>query len=379
MRPVAGDSGRAGARLRSEVMPYLPETVRRALSEYLAGCRDTPREIRLRTGRPLHLVTSRGDVFLEVQITGADIKRGMELVTGCSVYAVEDHLREGFVTLPGGHRVGIAGTAVTAGGKLRTFRDISAMNYRVAFEMMGASGPVLPYLFSQDAEFLSTLILSPPNCGKTTFLRDVVRTLSDGDGISKAYRVCLVDERSEVAACHGGAARNSVGVRTDVLDGCPKAQGIMIGIRALSPEVVATDEIGRPEDAEAIFEAVTAGVRVVATAHAKSVDEAMERPSLGGVLLKGAFSRAVVLSDRFGPGTVEGVFEIPPRGVPEDVVSLAGRVDGTGRVLRHRNGDVVGVRQTCEGDHGVHPRHGEVRGGGMWGSQTACRRAGRSG
>ena len=194
------------------------------------------------------------------------------------------------------------------------FRNISGVNYRVALEARGAGSVVVPWLLHDDGTPACSLIISPPGCGKTTLLRDIVRCLSDGVGCARAWRVCLVDERSEVAAAGGGYPRNDVGSMTDVLDACPKAQGIMIGLRSLSPQVIATDEIGRPEDAQAIAEAVCAGVCVLATVHARDVADAARRPGVDAALRMGVFEKAVVLSRRHGPGTIEGVFDLAHAG-----------------------------------------------------------------
>ncbi|MGE5485174.1 MAG: stage III sporulation protein AA [Ignavibacteriales bacterium] len=312
------------------MLPYLPETARRAVGLYVSrrGA-PVPEEVRLRVARPLQVVASGRDIALDpdgnavrdggVRVEPADLTRAMELVSGSSVYALEDQIRLGFITIPGGHRVGLCGTAVTEGAAVRTFRDISGVNYRFAREARGAGARLIPALMGDDGRALNTIVISPPGCGKTTLLRDLVRCLSDGEEGAKPSRVCLVDERSEVAACSGGIPRNYVGQRTDVLDSCPKAHGIMTGIRSLSPEVIATDEIGRAEDSAAIAEALVAGVSVVATAHARDVSDAARRPGIGEILREGYFERAVVLSGRFGPGTVEGVFDLQLRGVFRDV------------------------------------------------------------
>ncbi len=344
LRPPPVDEGAARNRFEREILPYLPEAARRVVGRYvsLQGT-VVPEEVRLRVLRPLQVVVRAVDVALDslgrpaagggVTVEADDIRRAVELVSGSSVYAVEDQIRLGFITIPGGHRVGLCGTAVTEGSTVRTFRDISGVNYRVAKEARGAGAQVVPLLLEDGGRVLNTIIISPPGCGKTTLLRDLVRCLSDGESGARPSRVCLVDERSEVAASSGGMPRNYVGRRTDVLDACPKAYGIMAGIRSLSPEVVATDEIGRAEDSAAIAEALTAGVRVVATAHARDLQDAARRPGIGHILREGYFERAIVLSRGFGPGTVEGVFQISPRGVYSSVREDRRVIDAGARVF----------------------------------------------
>ncbi|NPV70858.1 MAG: stage III sporulation protein AA [Firmicutes bacterium] len=317
-----------------------------------------PEEVRLRVNRPLGVTTSDGEVSLDragrpaagggMCVERRHIDRALELVTGSSLYAVEDQIRQGFVTLPGGHRVGVAGTAVTEDGAVGTFRDISGANYRVAMEALGSGLPLMPWLVRDDGSPASALIVSPPACGKTTLLRDVVRCFADGLGCNRARRVCLVDERSEVAAS-SGYPRNDVGALTDVLDGCPKAQGIMIGLRSLSPEVVATDEIGRPEDAAAVGEAVLAGVAVIATVHGRDPADAARRPGVDAVIRQGLFDRAVVLSRRFGPGTVEGVFDLTRDGGCSIAREDSRTHDARLRMFRGGAGDGVDLYGTRQG------------------------------
>lgn len=303
------------------VVPYLAPSLR----EPVAGAaRRLPglEEIRLRAGRPVELVAAGGGGFVTGDgrlaagaedgrpIGPEEVSRTFQLVCQGSVYAWEEELRGGFVTLPGGHRVGVAGRAVVEGGRVRTIRPVGGLNIRIARQVPGAALPLLPRLRRAGGRLASTLLLAPPGGGKTTLLRDLVRLVSGGVpalGLAAA-RVTVVDERSEIAGCVAGVPSLDVGPRTDVLDGCPKAEGMMLAIRALSPEVLAVDEIGRPEDVVAVREALRTGVTVLATAHAGSVEEARRRPGLGSLLAEGAFERAVVLSRRSGPGTVEAVW-----------------------------------------------------------------------
>jgi stage III sporulation protein AA len=226
------------------------------------------------------------------------------------MYSVEEELRNGFVTVSGGHRVGVCGRTVIERGKVKTLKDISYMNFRVAKQIIGASDKVIGYLIRSPDCIYNTLIVSPPQCGKTTLLRDIVRKLSNGSekDLFKGMKVSLVDERSEIAACSLGIPRNDVGIRTDVLDGCPKAEGIIMMIRSMSPEIVATDEIGRREDADAIIDAVNAGVKVVTTIHGSNIGDFLNKQDLNRIQ-KGIFERYVILSRRKGVGTIETVFD----------------------------------------------------------------------
>lgn len=313
----------------TDLLPLFPRPLASLLAAVPPDVAERLEEIRLGVGRPLLLVLDTGDAFLNKagQLTrrleeAATVEATVfaELVgrmTKWSVYAFEEELRLGFLTLPGGHRVGLAGRGVIRDGRLSLLRDLSSCNIRLAREVRGAADSVLPQLV-QAGRLLSTLICSPPRSGKTTLLRDLCRQISQGRpeiGLP-GRRVVLIDERSELAAMVNGQPQAEIGPRTDVLDGVPKAQGLMMAIRALSPEVVVSDELGRPEDTEAVLEALRAGVAVLTSAHAADVHDVASRPSTAPLLRAGAFQRLVLLSRARGPGTVEAVLDGEGRPLP---------------------------------------------------------------
>jgi len=302
--------------------PRLADLIRRAVARLPAPLE----EIRVRQARPLHLVYAGGDAFITADgtltpdwtaaapATHDDLQRTFQLLAQGSVYAWEDEVRGGFLTVRGGHRVGLSGRAVTEGGQIRTLKHVTSLNIRMAREVRGSATLMLPRII-RGGKLLSTLIISPPQAGKTTLLRDLVRQVSGGVpalGL-KPLKVGLVDERSEVAGCAAGVPQRDVGPRTDVLDACPKAEGMMLLIRAMSPDVVAVDEIGRPADALAVMEALHAGITVVGTAHGCDVTDIGRRPALAQLLEAGAFARAVILGRSRGPGTVERVIDLVER------------------------------------------------------------------
>ena len=225
----------------------------------------------------------------------------MEYIGNYSLYAYEDEIRQGYLTIQGGHRVGIAGKAVIEDGKVRGISPISCINLRISHSVEGCADPVMPYLWEKE-EFCHTLIVSAPRCGKTTLLRDVIRQISDGAGGRRGLTVGVVDERSEIAGACRGVAQNRMGIRTDVLDGCPKAEGMMMLIRSMSPEVVAVDEIGTAEDLRALESVLNCGCRILATVHGNSMEDVRQKPLLGDLVERHVFQRYILLSGKETPG-----------------------------------------------------------------------------
>ncbi|MBE3577097.1 MAG: stage III sporulation protein AA [Limnochordales bacterium] len=311
------------------VLSVLPDRVRGWLADLAQRSpqtTDTLEEIRLRVGQPVQLVGAGGEGFLRETgqltsdprsappVTAAEVGETVRRASRHSVYAYEEEIRQGFLTLPGGHRMGIAGRCVMVAGQLKTIDPVSGLSLRLHRQFTGLAEPLLPKILSPTPPYVhSTLIISPPGGGKTSLLRDLARLLSDGGPLPggpsfPARKVVIVDERSELAGCWQGIPQLSVGCRTDVLDRCPKAEGIIMSLRGMSPDVIVTDEIGRPEDLLALQEAENAGVAVLASAHGASWEEVVERPALRPLREAPFFRRVVVLSRRRGPGTVEKVF-----------------------------------------------------------------------
>ncbi|MEW6182947.1 MAG: stage III sporulation protein AA [Bacillota bacterium] len=283
---------------------------------------DEVEEIRLRAAKPLMIRLAQRDAFVtpgglpvdraeeSFLVPPEEVTRTVNIASGASLYAFEEEIRNGYITLPGGHRLGLAGQVVTVGGQIRTLKHISGLNFRLAREVRGAADGILPRILAgSPPRVCHTLIISPPRAGKTTFLRDLVRQLSDGSPCLRGVTIGLVDERSEVASCFHGVPQLDVGARTDVLDACPKAEGMRLMIRAFGPEVVATDEIGRAEDARAVEDALNAGMSVVATAHAGTLEELKRRPFFRYIFTLGVIERFILLARRDKPGRVTAVLD----------------------------------------------------------------------
>ena len=308
--------------MKPEIENILPPTLRglvRSIPEPLTAHLE---EIRVRLGRPLEVLSADKVLYLLPNGTVSkyyqaaycpdmsDCEKLLSLVSNHSLYALEEELKRGYVTIKGGHRIGLVGRVIVEGGEVRHLRNVSGFNIRVAREMNGVARKVIPFITDASGTCHNTLIVSPPQCGKTTLLRDLARCFSDGtEEYVTAKKVGIVDERSELAGSVDGIPQHDVGPRTDVLDACPKAEGMMMMIRSMSPDILVADEIGRPEDVTAIDEAVHAGVRLITTVHGRDLEDISRRPTLSRMLQQAVFTRFVVLSKRLGTGTVEGVYD----------------------------------------------------------------------
>lgn len=256
-------------------------------------------ELRLRRGYPMTALLPSGERPLGgAAVTEADLRSVLECASRASVHTVLEQIQKGFITLKGGHRIGLCGTVSRKDGTALSMRYLSSMSIRVARAVEGIACALLPELIEQD-EFQSTLILGPPGSGKTTLLRELIRTLSDGIGC-EPYRVGLADERGEVAALWEGRPQFLMGCRTDIVDGCPKAEGMSMLLRGMNPQILAVDEITHPDDVAAAGEAAGCGVALLATAHGGTIRDLTRRPVYRSLISERIFQRVILLKHQEG-------------------------------------------------------------------------------
>ena len=262
-------------------------------------------EIRMRIGAPLFIIYKNREYTVTAEgtlkeppgiwkkddkekcchITREDLEETLQCAVRYSLYAYEEELKQGFITVAGGHRIGVAGRVILDKGTVKTIQPVTFLNIRLSHQVRGCADKIMPYLYDdKTGEFLHTLIISPPRCGKTTLLRDIVRQASDGGSSGERVR--------------------DVGLRTDILDCCPKAAGMMMLIRSMAPDVVAVDEIGGDPDLEALRCVMNCGCRILATVHGTSMEDIRNKPGFCRFLEEDIFERYVILGNKAGPGTV---------------------------------------------------------------------------
>ena len=279
------------------VLEYLPYTIK----EMIKREKDMYEieEIRLRSTKPLLLKTGQEVNKIEYIVSQSEVLQAFEKICENSVYSYKRQICDGYITIRGGNRVGIVGSAVVDNGQVININYISSLNFRIARQKIGCSNNIIEDIIDiKNNCIYNTLIVSPPGCGKTTILRDIVRNISNGiDKIKfKGKTVGVVDERGEIAAMYKGIPQNDIGIRTDVIDNMPKPEAMRILVRSMSPDIIVCDEIGSIEDINAIDYAMCSGVKGIFTAHAKDIEEINRNPELSKLLNKHTFERIILLN-----------------------------------------------------------------------------------
>ena len=278
----------------------LPPRLRRQALAIPEAQKERVEEIRLRTGLPMTVLTPEGELSVaaferDAPVTPEDLEQMLSSVTEYSRYASMEELRQGYLCVRGGFRLGVCGTLVMRDGASANIREFSSFSLRIVREHIGIASDCASKLFDGEM-FQSTLILSPPGGGKTTLLRDLIRILSMGDGEKRPQRVAVIDERGEIAVAYQGRAQMELGNHTDVLCSCPKALGIPMVLRAMNPQIIAVDEITAAEDIKAMCMAANCGVGLLATIHARSVAELTRKPLWRELLSADVFHRCITIS-----------------------------------------------------------------------------------
>lgn len=291
-----------------KVMKCLPYKCVKALEMSSQNDLKSVNEIRLRIARPITVTISGKSYFLTeyggfseyksmgIICTKDELSESFKAVCDYSVHSFRREISQGFITLEGGNRVGICGTAVANDSDFGTLKYISGLNFRIAGQVKGCSEKIYQKFFSESPEGL--LIVGPPLSGKTTILKDLCRLLGE------KYRVCVIDERSEIAAVYQGEPQNDIGTLTDVLDGYSKSDGINTAVRVMSPEIIICDEIGGKPDCQAIAESVNSGVNFVVSAHASSVSEIIKKENIGIILKCGIIKNVILLGTGVNTGKI---------------------------------------------------------------------------
>lgn len=285
----------------NEILSYFPSHLRVILERTFEMTGDALQEIRIRCNMPLIIETSNGSFAVAEDgspspatggaytVSDRDLRLVFQAVCENSIYAFMDEIRQGFITIKGGHRVGFVGRAVTEKSKIENFREISSLNIRIAHEAIGAANYIIDNILKPGG-VRNTLIVSPPMGGKTTVLRDLARQISNS-----GVKTALADDRGELAALFKGTPQNDVGIQTDVLENAPKAQAVVMLLRSMSPQLIVTDEIATEEDANAIMQCFGTGVSVIASAHGTAADEVMQRKPLAQLFGGMGFEQIIVL------------------------------------------------------------------------------------
>lgn len=260
-------------------------------------------EIRVRIGWPVELIYSNHNEWLgnyDSMIDRQCLDEMLNYITGYSMYAMEEEIKQGYITFSGGHRIGITGHATyealrdSRESKLTNIVDIGGLNIRIAHERKGCAENIVPHLRKGDSIY-NTMIFAAPGIGKTTYLRDMIRILSNGENLDCGIKISVIDERSEIAACINGKPQNDLGKRTDVLDACPKEIGMKMVLRTMSPEIIAVDEIGKKEEFDLLEQMRCSGVKILGTIHAGDMDEVLRNQMIRTGVESGAIERFVEL------------------------------------------------------------------------------------
>lgn len=297
--------------MEENIICYFPINIQKILRGQVE--KDNIEEIHLRTNRPIILKTHEREKILEHIITYREISEILQRICENSIYSYQNQICNGFITVKGGHRVGIAGNVIIENNKIININYISSINFRIAREVIGCSNKILEHILNlQDNSIYNTLIISVPGAGKTTILRDIIRNISNGiPNINfHGLTVSVVDERGELAATYKGIQQNDIGLKTDVLTNISKGVGLKMLIRSMAPQVIVADEIGSDEDIEAINYATCSGVKGVFTAHGACLKEVVLNPVLRKIIETHIIEKIIFLKSKGEKGGISQIYTL---------------------------------------------------------------------
>lgn len=277
------------------VLEFFPRKISMLISDKI----NNAEEIRLRQAKPIIIKSENKSEIIDYIVTAEDIIECMQKICEYSIYSYQNQISQGFITVQGGHRIGITGSCVIENNQVINIKYISSLNFRIARQVIGASKNIMREIVSQKDVF-NTIIISPPGFGKTTILKDIIRNLSSGYEEFESVNVGVVDERGEIAALYKGIAQNDLGIKVDIIENTSKAVGIKMLVRTMAPQVIIADEIGNKEDIEAINYAFCSGVKGIFTAHGSSYNDFIKNPIMKEIINLNIIDKLVFLDKEKG-------------------------------------------------------------------------------
>ena len=293
----------------NDILRYFPDNIRVVLENEINN-NLVIEEIRIRNSKPIILKLNNSEKIINYIVQTEDILKILQSICENSIYSYQNQICEGFITIKGGHRIGITGSAVIENNKVKNINYISNLNFRIARQIIGCSNNIIKEIINQEENTIyNTLIVSPPGAGKTTLLRDIIRNLSNGTEEIRGKNIGVVDERGEIAAMYKGIPQNDLGIRTDIIENIKKSVGMKMLIRSMAPEIIVADEIGSKEDVQEINYAVCSGIKGIFTAHGNLLEDLKLNPAIAELIEKYIFERLIFL-DKNNKGKVNKIYKL---------------------------------------------------------------------